>query len=298
MPIDVIMDLLQESIHRLVREALAEDIGRGDLTSLACLEPNPIKARLVAKQSGVLSGMLPASRVFDVVDSANRVTAHFQDGDRFEKGAVIFEVDGFNQTVLASERVALNFIAHLSGVATLTSKFVEKTAGTQAKILDTRKTTPGMRHLEKLAVHHGGGLNHRMGLYDMILIKDNHIASAGSILGAVQLAREYLQSREFRMQFQTEWTKILIEVEVTNDAQLREAISVKVDRLLLDNQTVDSLARMVQLARSLDPTIKLEASGNVNLETVGPIAQTGVDFISVGSITHSAPVVDFSLQVD
>lgn len=292
------MDLLQESIHRLVKEALAEDIGKGDLTSLACLEPNPIKARLVAKQPGALSGMLPALRVFDVVDSANRVTAHFKDGDRFEKGAVIFEVDGFNQTVLASERVALNFLAHLSGVATLTAKFVEKTAGTQARILDTRKTTPGMRHLEKMAVHHGGGLNHRMGLYDMILIKDNHIASAGSILGAVQLAREYLQSREFRLQFQAEASKILIEVEVTNDSQLREAISAKVDRLLLDNQTVDSLSHMVQLARSLDPAISLEASGNVNLETVGPIAQTGVDFISVGAITHSAPVVDFSLQVD
>ncbi len=292
------MDLLQESIHRLVKEALAEDIGRGDLTSLACLEPNPIKARLVAKQAGVLSGMLPALRVYDVVDSANRVTAHFQDGDRFEKGAVIFEVDGFNQTVLASERVALNFLAHLSGVATLTAKFVEKTAGTQARILDTRKTTPGMRHLEKMAVHHGGGMNHRMGLYDMILIKDNHIASAGSILGAVQLAREYLQSREFRLQFQAEASKILIEVEVTNESQLREAISAKVDRLLLDNQTVDSLNHMVQLARSLNPSISLEASGNVTLETVGPIAQTGVDFISVGAITHSAPVVDFSLQVD
>ncbi|MBK7141887.1 MAG: carboxylating nicotinate-nucleotide diphosphorylase [bacterium] len=292
------MDLLLESIHRLVKEALAEDIGRGDLTSLACLEPNPIKARLVAKQSGILSGMLPALRVYDIVDSANRITPHFHDGDRFEKGSVIFEVDGFNQTVLASERVALNFLAHLSGVATMTSRFVEKTAGTQARILDTRKTTPGMRHLEKMAVHHGGGMNHRMGLYDMILIKDNHIASAGSIVGAVQMAREYLQSSDFRIQFQAECDKITIEVEVTNESQLREAISANVDRLLLDNQSVDSLRHLVQIARTLDPKVKLEASGNVSLETVGPIAQTGVDFISVGAITHSAPVVDFSLQVE
>jgi nicotinate-nucleotide pyrophosphorylase (carboxylating) len=291
------MDLLQESICRVVKEALAEDIGRGDLTSIACLEPNPIKARLVAKQDGVLSGMAPALFVFDTVDSANRIIQHIHDGDPFEKGALIFEVDGFNQTVLASERVALNFIAHLSGVATLTSKFVKLTAGTQAKILDTRKTTPGMRHLEKMAVRHGGGVNHRMGLYDMILIKDNHIASAGSIASAVQLAREYLQSRDFRIQFQTECSKILIEVEVTNEAQLREAIDARVDRLLLDNQTIDSLGKLVQLARSLNPAVKLEASGNVSLETVAAIASTGVDFISVGAITHSAPVVDFSLQV-
>lgn len=291
------MDLLQESICRVVKEALAEDIGRGDLTSIACLEPNPIKARLIAKQSGVLSGMATVLFVFDTVDSANRIIQHIHDGEHFEKGALIFEVDGFNQTVLASERVALNFLAHLSGVATLTSKFVKLTAGTQANILDTRKTTPGMRHLEKMAVRHGGGVNHRMGLYDMILIKDNHIASAGSIASAVQLAREYLQSRDFRIQFQTEATKILIEVEVTNETQLREAIDSRVDRLLLDNQTVESLGRLVQLARSLNPAVKLEASGNVSLETVTQIASTGVDFISVGAITHSAPVVDFSLQV-
>lgn len=290
------MDPYQESICRAVKEALAEDIGRGDLTSLACLEPNPLKAKLVAKQGGVLSGLLAALYVYEVVDSANRVTPHYRDGDHFEKGAVIFDVDGFNQTILASERVALNFMAHLSGVATLTSKFVERTAGTNARILDTRKTTPGMRFLEKMAVCHGGGVNHRFGLYDMILIKDNHIASSGSIAGAVQMARDYLQSRDFRIQFQTEAEKILIEVEVTDEAQLREAISARVDRLLLDNQTVDSLQHLVQVARSLDPSIKLEASGNVSLDTVAAIASTGVDFISVGAITHSAPVVDFSLQ--
>jgi nicotinate-nucleotide pyrophosphorylase (carboxylating) len=290
------MDLLQESICRAVKQALAEDVGRGDLTSLACLEPNPLKAKLVAKQAGVLSGLLPALYVFEVVDSANRVTCHCHDGDRFDKGAVIFEVDGFNQTVLASERVAINFLAHLSGVATLTAKFVERTAGTNARILDTRKTTPGMRFLEKMAVRDGGGVNHRMGLYDMILIKDNHIASSGSIKGAVELAREYLKSRDFRVQFQSEAEKILIEVEVTSESQLREAIDTGVDRLLLDNQSVDLLRNLVQLARSLNPTVKLEASGNVSLETVAAIAATGVDFISVGAITHSAPVIDFSLQ--
>lgn len=291
------MDPLLESIRRLVKEALAEDVGRGDLTSIACLEPNPVKARLVAKSPGVLSGLMPALLVFDTVDSANKIFTHFKDGDHFEVGDIILQIDGFNQTVLASERVALNFLAHLSGIATLTSKFVDRIVGTDAKILDTRKTTPGWRQLEKMAVRHGGGHNHRFGLYDMILIKDNHIASAGSIKGAVELAREFLQSREFRIQFQTEAEKILIEVEVTNEEQLREAIESHVDRLLLDNQTVESLRQLVQLARKLDPSVRLEASGNVNLETVAAIAATGVDYISVGAITHSAPVVDFSLQV-
>jgi nicotinate-nucleotide pyrophosphorylase (carboxylating) len=281
------MDLLQESIIRLVKDALKEDIGRGDLTSVACLEPNPMKARIVAKSPGVLSGLRPLLYVFDTVDSANKVTPALSDGNHFAAGDLIVEIDGFNQTILSAERVALNFLAHLSGVATFTNEFVKRVEGTSCKILDTRKTTPGMRHLEKIAVLHGGGVNHRIGLYDMILIKDNHIASAGSIKGAVAMAREFLATSDFRTQFQTEADKILIEVE---------AIESRVDRLLLDNQTVDSLGRLVQLARKLDPSVKLEASGNVNLDTVGPISRTGVDFISVGAITHSAKVCDFSLQ--
>lgn len=291
------MDPLLESIRRLVKEALAEDVGRGDLTSIACLEPNPVKAKLVAKSPGVLSGLMPALLVFDTVDSANKIFTHYRDGDHFSAGDVILQIDGFNQTVLASERVALNFLAHLSGIATLTSKFVELTAGTDARILDTRKTTPGWRQLEKMAVRHGGGHNHRFGLFDMVLIKDNHIASAGSIRGAVDMAREFLQSRDFRVQFQTEAEKILIEVEVISEAQLREAIEARADRLLLDNQTVESLKLLVRLARKIDPSVQLEASGNVSLDTVAAIAATGVDYVSVGAITHSAPVVDFSLQV-
>ncbi|MFZ1683754.1 MAG: carboxylating nicotinate-nucleotide diphosphorylase [Candidatus Zixiibacteriota bacterium] len=290
------MDLLQESIIRLVKDALKEDIGRGDLTSIACLEPNPMKARIVAKSPGVLSGLRPLLYVFDTVDSANKVHPCIADGNHFKSGDLIIEIDGFNQTILSSERVALNFLAHLSGVATFTNEFVRRVEGTHCKILDTRKTTPGMRLLEKMAVMHGGGVNHRIGLYDMILIKDNHIASAGSIKGAVAMAREFLATRDFRTQFQTEADKILIEVEVTSDTQVTEAIEARVDRLLLDNQTVESLKRLVELARKLDPSVKLEASGNVNLDTVGPIAQTGVDFISVGAITHSAKVCDFSLQ--
>ena len=290
-------DALYESTLSLVKTALAEDVGRGDLTSLACIEPGPAKARLVAKSSGVLSGLMPMLLVFHVVDSANRVFSHRRDGEQFEAGDTILDITGFNLTILSSERVALNFLAHLSGIATLTHKFVEKIRGTNCSILDTRKTTPGWRMLEKQAVEHGGGCNHRMGLYDMVLIKDNHIAAAGSVRSAVEATRKYLSTPEFRLQFLEDAAKIKIEVEVTNEAQLREAIDSGVDRLMLDNQSLEATGRLVALARSLNPSIELEASGNVSLETVAAIAATGVDFISVGAITHSAPVSDFSLQI-
>lgn len=290
-------ETLYDSTLNLVKAALAEDIGRGDLTSLACLEPGPAQARLIAKSAGVLSGLMPTLLVFHVVDSANRVFTHRKDGEPFDAGDTILDISGFNLTVLSSERVAINFLAHLSGIATLTSKFVKRIAGTNCRILDTRKTTPGWRQLEKLAVEHGGGLNHRLGLYDMVLIKDNHIASVGSVQGAVRSTRQYLNSREFRVQFMAEAAQIRIEVEVTNEQQLREAIEAGVDRLLLDNQSAESLAGLVKLARSLNPKVELEASGNVSLDSVALTAATGVDFISVGAITHSAPVSDFSLQI-
>lgn len=290
-------EALYESTLALVKAALAEDVGRGDLTSLACIEPGPAKARLAAKSSGVLSGLMPALLVCHVVDSANRVFTHRRDGERFEVGDTILDITGFNLTILSSERVALNFLAHLSGIATMTRKFVDKVSGTNCRILDTRKTTPGFRLLEKLAVEHGGGCNHRMGLYDMVLIKDNHIAATGSVKSAVQATRRYLASSEFRLQFQEDASRIKIEVEVTNEEQLREAIDSGVDRVMLDNQTVESLGRLVTLARSLNAGVELEASGNVTLDRVAEIAATGVDFISVGAITHSAPVSDFSLQL-
>lgn len=281
----------------LVRAALCEDVGPGDLTSLGCLEPNPVKAKIVAKQDGVLSGLRPMLLVFHIVDSANTIHLRKNDGDRFTKGETLVEIDGFNQSVLASERVALNFLAHLSGVATLTSRFVETVHGTGAIILDTRKTTPGLRILEKQAVAHGGGQNHRMGLHDMVLIKDNHIASAGSITAAVRNVREFLITPDFRAQFPTNATDIEIEVEIVTESQLVEAIRLGVRRLLLDNQSIDSLRTLVAKARSLDPEVKLEASGNVSLDTVRTIAETGVDYISIGQLTHSAPVADLSMQI-
>lgn len=284
----------------LVKAALEEDVGPGDLTSLGCLEPGPVSGEIVAKSDGVLSGVEPALLVFQVVDSANRIEFLKNDGDRFVVGDRIAQLQGFNQSVLTSERVTLNFLAHLSGVATLTAKFVDRirqSGNTLTQILDTRKTTPGWRLLEKQAVVHGGGVNHRIGLYDMVLIKDNHIVSAGSITKAVALTREFLQTPDFRLQFDAPAQSILIEVEVESEAQLREAVAAKADRLLLDNQSLESLVTLVKVARDLNPAVMLEASGNVTLDRVAEIAATGVDFISVGALTHSAPVADFSMRL-
>ena len=290
------MDAYHQQMLDLVQAALNEDIGPGDITSLACLQPERIRAEIIAKSTGILSGVEPARLAFHLVDSANRVSFLKRDGDGFGAGERVAEIVGYNQTILTAERVALNFLGHLSGVATLTGKFVEKLRGTSCRILDTRKTTPGQRLLEKRAVVHGGGTNHRIGLYDMVLIKDNHIAAAGTIKEAVQLTRDYIGSVDCREQFGAVG-QIEIEVEVAQEAQLVEAIASGVLRLLLDNQSPESLAQMVKKARALNPQVKLEASGNVTLENVAAIAATGVDFISSGSITHSAPGADFSLRV-
>jgi nicotinate-nucleotide pyrophosphorylase (carboxylating) len=291
------MEKLEKSVVSLVKAALEEDIGSGDLTSLACLEPNPVKAMIVAKSGGVLSGLKPALLVFKMVDSAIVVRPLLKDGDRFSAGDTIIEIDGFNQTILTAERTSLNFLAHLSGVATLTAKFVDKVKDTRCRILDTRKTTPIWRLLEKKAVVHGGGGNHRFGLYDMILIKDNHIATAGSVEEAVKKAHAYLHSDDLGSQFGLKAEDVEIEVEATSDQQLAEAIEAGASRLLLDNQSPESLRQLVTLARRLNPEVKLEASGNVSLDNVAAIAATGVDFISIGALTHSAPASDFSLRV-
>jgi nicotinate-nucleotide pyrophosphorylase (carboxylating) len=292
------MEYHRKEIEALVKAALSEDIGPGDLTTLACIEPNPARARVWAKSPGVVSGLVPFMLTYEIVDSGNRVIPKLQDGDAFSPGDTILEIEGFNLSMLTSERVAMNFLAHLSGVATYTRKFVEKVVGTDCQVLDTRKTTPGYRCLEKMAVRHGGGTNHRNGLYDMILIKDNHIASAGSITAAVESAKAFLDSSDFRLQFDRDAGEIQIEVEVVRPDQVREAIAAGADRLLLDNQPLQSLRVMVGIARKLNPQVKLEASGNVNLSTVGDIAATGVDFVSVGTITHSAPVVDLSMKFE
>jgi len=285
------------SLVNLVKAALDEDVGRGDVTSLGALDPEVVKGVIVAKSDGILSGTAPAALVFETVDSANKLTCRKNDGDPFRPGDTIIELEGLNQTLLTAERTALNFLAHLSGVATLTRRFVEAVAGTGCTILDTRKTTPGFRLLEKAAVRHGGGENHRIGLYDMVLIKDNHIAAAGSVTGAVARMRDWLASPDYRLQFDQPGDSVEIEVEVKNAEELTEAIKTGVKRLLLDNQSPDSLRELVKLARGSDAGVKLEASGNMNLGNVAAVAATGVDFISIGALTHSAPASDFSMRL-
>ncbi len=296
----IFMLLKQQELITLVKTALAEDIGRGDMTSLSCLEPFSVKAEIIAKSEGILSGLQPALLAFMIVDSANIIMPLKKDGDSFNPGDIIIKIDGFNQTVFTSERVALNFMGHLSGVATLTNKFVKKVAEagySDCKIIDTRKTVPGLRALQKQAVVAGGGANHRQGLFDMILIKDNHIAACGSISRAIELINENIETPEFHMQFDLHKDEVEIEVEISNEEQLKEAIKCGVKRLLLDNQSVEDLKRLTKLARSLSDDLKLEASGNVSLDNVADIAATGVDYISVGALTHSAPSSDFSLNV-
>ncbi len=291
------MDTIDEIIGRQIDLALMEDIGPGDLTTLAGIESKKIRAEIVAKSDGVAAGIPLIEAAIKKMDSDAVVKALKHDRDSFKKGDIVVEIEGDSRAILTPERTALNFLGHLSGIATLTSDFVKRVEGTNAEILDTRKTTPGMRYLEKYAVTCGGGVNHRFGLYDMVMIKDNHIATAGSVTKAITMIKEYLAGEDFKSRFTVEPDKIEIEVEVTDEDQLTEAIKNGIKRLLLDNRSIEQLSAMVKTARSLSDEVVLEASGNVTLDNVRQIAETGVDFISIGALTHSAPASDFSLKV-
>ena len=275
----------ESSIDTLAQLALAEDLGdRGDVTSTATIPPKTqITGRITAKADGVIAGLAIVSKVYACVDADVVVTLQVEDGATVTKGALICEVHGVGRSVLSGERVALNFLQHLSGVATLTAQFVAAVAGTKAVILDTRKTTPGWRLLEKYAVRMGGGHNHRVGLYDMVLIKDNHIAAAGGITAAVTAVRASDTARD-----------LPVIVEVEDLTGLREALSLNVDRILLDNMSIDQMREAVAVT---DGRVPLEASGNVSLERIAAIAATGVDFISIGALTHSAPAFDLSMRL-
>lgn len=272
----------------LIEAALAEDVGPGDWTSLWTVPADRlVSARLVAKASGVLAGVAVAEAVFAAVDRKLVVSTRLKDSDSVSPDAEVLTVSGSARAILTAERVALNFLQRLSGAATLTRRYVDAVAGTGAVILDTRKTTPGMRALEKAAVRAGGGSNHRFGLHDMVLIKENHIAAAGGITAAVGSVRE-CNERGLR-----------VEVETTTPEEIEEALAAGVDRILFDNMSVDELRAAVALVRSSPHSdTETEASGGVDLSTVGAIAETGVDFISVGALTHSAPALDLSLLVE
>jgi nicotinate-nucleotide pyrophosphorylase (carboxylating) len=227
-----------------------------------------------------------ACEVFKVLYSGIKFNKFLNDGDRFKNGTKLLEIYGSLRAILTGERTALNFLTHLSGVATLTSQFVDKVRGTKAKILDTRKTIPGLRELEKHAVKMGGGENHRFGLYDAVLIKDNHIAAAGGIRQAVEKVKESSRGS-------CSWS--FVEVEVENLEQLREALSCDdVDRIMLDNMSIEDIKKAVEITNG---KAKLEVSGGVNLDTVRTIAETGIDYISVGALTHSAKAIDLSLEI-
>jgi nicotinate-nucleotide pyrophosphorylase (carboxylating) len=262
---------------------LPADLLAADVTSAATIPPDAVlHARITAKQAGVVCGLPVAAEVFRYVDAALQIEILVSEGARVEPGTLLMRASGNGRALLAAERTALNFLGRMSGVATLTSQFVQAIEGTRAQMLDTRKTLPGFRQLDKYAVRMGGGTNHRMGLYDMAMIKDNHIDGAGGIEAAVQRVR------------QAKGDQFPIEVEVRNLGELRAALELPVDRIMLDNM---SLADMREAVRLTGGRVPLEASGNVTLETVRAIAETGVDFISSGALTHSAPVFDVSMKI-
>lgn len=270
-----------------IGEFLAEDLGRGDITTQSTVPPE-IRGtgRFLAKENLVVCGLEVAEAVFAHLDPESpEIEEVFNDGDEVEAGTVFATLKGYADVLLAGERVALNLIQRMSGVATLTRQFVKAVEGTKAKIVDTRKTTPGLRMLEKYAVTVGGGKNHRLGLDDGVLIKDNHIALAGGVKAAVRAAKEKVGHLH------------KVEVEISNWAQLREAIEAGADIVMLDNQTPEEAAKLVEMSHSLNPAVLIEASGNMSLETVRGYAEAGVDLISVGKITHSARAVDISFKI-
>lgn len=271
-------------IETIVRRALAEDVGAGDVTTDSIVPADAVAhGQFIAKAAGVIAGWDAVAATFAALDRRVAVRPIVHDGRDVRAGTLIGTVDGPARALLSGERVALNFLQRLSGIATLTRAFVRAVEGTRAVILDTRKTAPGLRVLDRLAVRLGGGTNHRLGLFDMALVKENHIAAAGGLTAAV---------RRFRANAPA---GIPIEVEVRSLAELREALHLAPDRILLDNMSVEEMREAVRAASGRVP---LEASGGVTLETVAEIARTGVDFISAGALTHSVRALDISLELD
>lgn len=270
-------------VREIVKWSLAEDIGTEDATTNSTIpEKASARAIILCKEDGILAGIPVANETFRQVDHNSQITFDYSDGDRIKKGKRIAELSGSARGILTAERTALNFLQRLSGIATITAQFRDAVKGTKAKITDTRKTTPGLRVLEKYAVRCGGGINHRMGLYDMILIKDNHIAACGSITNAVKAAKETQRG-------------LKIEVECKSIKDVKEVIGLSdIDRVMFDNMSVDNIEQAVKIVNS---RIETEASGGVNLKTVREIALAGVDYISVGYITHSARALDISLEI-
>jgi nicotinate-nucleotide pyrophosphorylase (carboxylating) len=270
-----------------IGEFLAEDIGRGDITTQSTVPPDTLGyGKFLAKEYLVICGVEVAEAVFFHLDTESpEIETSYNEGDEVEEGTVFATLKGYADVLLTGERVALNLLQRMCGIATLTRQYVRAIEGTMAQIVDTRKTTPGLRLLEKYAVAVGGGKNHRMGLDDGVLIKDNHIAVAGGVTEAVVAAKRQVGHLH------------KVEVEVTNWAQLREAIEAGADIVLLDNQTPEEAAKLVEMSRNMNPNVLIEASGGMDLDRVRSYAEAGVDLISVGRITHSVRSVDISFKI-
>lgn len=280
-----------KQIDKLIALALGEDVGSGDVTSGAVVDQNLRGTAVIrAKEKGVLAGIRIARTVFKKVDRTLKFTSFFEDGDTIRPNDRIALIKGNVRRILKGERTALNFLQQLSGVATYTASFVDKAKGAPVQILDTRKTVPNLRPLQKQAVKAGGGENHRRGLYDMILIKENHIRAAGSISEAIKGAKLYSSKK-------SKGKRLKIEVETKTLREAEQAARLGVDMIMLDNMSLNQIKKAVKIIRSHDKKVKIEVSGNVELNEVRQIATTGVDFISVGALTHSAKALDFSLKV-
>ena len=274
------------SLDDFIQNAVLEDIGDGDHSSLSCIPSNKAgKAQLLVKQSGILAGIEIAKKVFNKIDSKLLFESFLKDGDKINPGDIAFIITGNIHSILKSERLVLNILQRMSGIATITNDYVSRILGTNAKVLDTRKTTPGFRYLEKLAVKIGGGENHRMGLYDMIMLKDNHIDYAGGIRTAISRTHEYLKENK---------KDLKIEIEARSIKDVEEIIATGgIDRIMLDNFTPEQTRKAVLL---INGRYETESSGGINLETIRSFAETGVDYISVGALTHQIKSLDMSLK--
>ena len=281
------MKTKEELIDELIDLAFAEDIGDGDHTTLCCIPADEMgKQHLLVKEEGILAGVDIARRVFHKFDSNLKMTVFIQDGARVKPGDIAFEVEGRVQSLLQTERLMLNIMQRMSGIATMTAKYMDELKGLKTKVLDTRKTTPGMRMLEKEAVKIGGGMNHRIGLFDMILLKDNHVDFAGGIVNAIQKANEYIKAN------QKEGMKI--EIEVRNFEELNQALSTgAVDRIMLDNFTLEDTRKAVEI---INGRCETESSGGITFATLRQYGECGVDYISVGALTHSVKGLDLSFK--
>ncbi len=276
----------EQNISRIIDHAIAEDIGDGDHSSLACVPKDSVgKAKLLVKESGIIAGVEIAQKVFAKIDSELKMELFINDGTKVKLGDIVFTIEGSSHSILQAERLVLNIMQRMTGIATNTNRYVEKLSGLKTKVLDTRKTTPGMRVLEKMAVKIGGGKNHRMGLYDMIMIKDNHIDFAGGIEKAIEKIQNYLEKYG---------KKIPVEIEVRNMEELAQVMKTGwIDRIMLDNFTVKETCKAVKI---INGKYETESSGGINLETIRGYAECGVDFVSVGELTHQIKSIDLSLK--